>query len=155
VTIKVPKDARLPGHFLAPRWIKHDKCLCFFICFDFFFLATHMAQIRCPTSILEEIITYSCNFDFNLTNFQRMKEVLKGLAIFIAAFPISASLPVSDIFPAVTHSSPSQPGRRFFVFPRHLNTVLCLCAPPRVSRVLLDAQALNKTLGVHLRFNRQ
>jgi hypothetical protein len=32
-----------------------------------------------------------------------MKEVLKGLVIFMAAFPISAALPVSDVFFLQSH----------------------------------------------------
>jgi hypothetical protein len=130
--------------------------VCAFLFVLIFFLATHMAQIRCPNSILEEIITYSCNFDFNSYKLPKNERSVEGTCNFYGRISyFCSSSCFRCFFPAVTHSSPSQAGRRFFVFPRRLSTVLCLCAPHRVSRVLLDAQALNKILEVHLRFNRQ
>lgn len=43
----------------------------FFIYFIFYFFAAYMARTKCPTLILEEIVTQSNNFDFNFYKLEK------------------------------------------------------------------------------------
>jgi hypothetical protein len=95
-----------------------------------------MAQSRCPTTISEEIVTHSGNF--NSIFCKLAKKWRKELHFH---------------WPVWSHKAHQQPGRCFFACLHRLSTAHAFAHHLDVSRVLLDAKALKETLGVRFRFN--